>query len=65
MQWEAEAAKSTVISEGRSEKDLTSGAYFADISRGYLWSADPEHNELDIRLPIPKVVSKMDGKFCV
>ena len=59
----AEAAKSTVISEGRSEKDLTSGAYFADIRRGYLWSADPEHNELDIRLPIPQVVSKKDGEF--
>jgi hypothetical protein len=51
-----QAAASTVISEGRSEKDLTAGAYFADLTKGTLWSADPEHNELE--LTIPPVQSK-------
>ena len=51
-----QAAASTVISEGRSEKDLTAGAYFADLTKGTLWSADPEHNELE--LTIPPVKSK-------
>jgi hypothetical protein len=46
-----EAAASTVISEGRSEKDLTAGAYFADLKKGHVWSADPEHNELELVLP--------------
>ena len=46
-----QAAASTVISEGRSEKDLTAGAYFADLRKGHMWSADPEHNEMELVLP--------------
>jgi hypothetical protein len=45
------AEASTVISEGRSEKDLTAGAYFADLKKGAVWSADPEHNEMELVLP--------------
>ena len=46
-----QADASTVISEGRSEKDLTAGAYFADLTKGTMWSADPEHNELELLMP--------------
>ena len=47
-----QAAASTVISEGRSEKDISAGAYFADLRKGTMWSADPENNELELKLPL-------------
>ena len=58
-----QAAASTVISEGRSEKDLTAGAYFADLKKGHMWSADPEHNEME--LVLPPVDPKSSELFCL